>query len=111
MLNKLHSEMIHLYAGDSKRIQHFCKVHSYVKLIAELEHVDQATQFILEAAALTHDIGIHLCEEKYGTCSGKLQENMCRDVWCSLTRMVVYFLKITCCFIYNVASLCDTTAE
>ena len=30
--------------------------------------------FILEAAALTHDIGIHLCEEKYGSSNGKLQE-------------------------------------
>jgi predicted metal-dependent HD superfamily phosphohydrolase len=60
--------------GDSKRIQHFCKVHSYAKLIAEMENVDKKVQFILEAAALTHDIGIHLCEEKYGSCSGKLQE-------------------------------------
>jgi predicted metal-dependent HD superfamily phosphohydrolase len=60
--------------GDSKRIQHFCKVHSYAKLIAEMENIDKETQFILEAAALTHDIGIHLCEEKYGNCSGKLQE-------------------------------------
>ncbi len=74
MLNKLHSEMIHLYAGDPERIQHFCKVHSYAKLIAELENIDKETQFILEAAALTHDIGIHLCEKKYGTCSGELQE-------------------------------------
>ena len=23
---------------------------------------------------MTHDIGIHLCEEKYGNCNGKLQE-------------------------------------
>ena len=23
---------------------------------------------------MTHDIGIHLCEEKYGNCDGKLQE-------------------------------------
>jgi predicted metal-dependent HD superfamily phosphohydrolase len=60
--------------GDSKRIQHFCKVHSYAKLIAEMENIDKESQFILEAAALTHDIGIHLCEEKYGNCSGKLQE-------------------------------------
>jgi HD superfamily phosphodiesterase len=74
MINKLHFEMIHLYMGDSKRIQHFCKVHSYAKLIAEMENIDKETQFILEAAALTHDIGIHLCEEKYGSCSGKLQE-------------------------------------
>ena len=74
MLNKLHYEMIKLYNGDAKRIQHFCKVHSYAKLIAEMENVDEHTLFIIEAAALTHDIGIHLCEEKYGNCNGKLQE-------------------------------------
>ena len=66
--------MIELYHGDAKRIQHFCKVHSYAKLIAEMENVDAETLFILETAALTHDIGIHLCEEKYGNSNGKLQE-------------------------------------
>ena len=74
MINRLHYEMICLYSGDPKRIQHFCKVHSYAKLIAEMEHVDADILFILEAAALTHDIGIHLCEEKYGSSNGKLQE-------------------------------------
>ena len=71
MLTQLHLAMIELYSGDAKRIQHFCKVHSYAKLIAEMENVDEDTLFILEAAALTHDIGIHLCEEKYGNCNGK----------------------------------------
>lgn len=74
MLNKLHLAMIKLYRGDAKRIQHFCKVHSYAKLIAETENMDKKDLFILEAAALTHDIGIHVCEEKYGNCNGKLQE-------------------------------------
>lgn len=74
MINKLHLAMIELYKGDAKRIQHFCKVHSYAKLIAETERVDDKTLFIIEVAALTHDIGIHLCEDKYGDCSGKLQE-------------------------------------
>ena len=74
MINKLHLAMINLYSGDSKRIQHFCKVHSYAKLIAENEKVDDKTLFIIEVAALTHDIGIHTCEKKYGNCSGKLQE-------------------------------------
>ena len=74
MLNKLHLAMIDLYRGDAKRIQHFCKVHSYAKLIAETQKVDEKCLFILEAAALTHDIGIHVCEEKYGDCNGKLQE-------------------------------------
>ena len=74
MINRLHYEMIRLYSGDPMRSQHFCKVHSYAKLIAEMEHVDASTLFILEAAALTHDIGIHLCEEKYGSSNGKLQD-------------------------------------
>ena len=74
MINKLHLAMIELYKGDAKRIQHFCKVHSYAKLIAETENVDKKCLFTIEAAALTHDIGIHFCEEKYGDCNGKLQE-------------------------------------
>ena len=36
--------------------------------------MDEKTRFILETAALTHDIGIHICEQKYGDCGGKLQE-------------------------------------
>ena len=74
MINQLHLAMIELYKGDAKRIQHFCKVHSYAKLIAETENIDKNCLFTIEAAALTHDIGIHICEEKYGNCNGKLQE-------------------------------------
>ena len=80
MINKLHLAMIDLYNGDAKRIQHFCKVHSYAKLIAEAENVDGETLFIIETAALTHDIGIHICEEKYGNCNGKLQEKEGPDI-------------------------------
>lgn len=74
MIIRLHEKMIDLYVGDPARIQHFCKVHSYSKLIREMEKLDPETLFILETAALTHDIGIHTCEEKYGKCYGKLQE-------------------------------------
>ena len=74
MIRKLHLAMIELYRGDAKRIQHFCKVHSYAKLIGETEKIDAKSLCILEAAALTHDIGIHICEEKYGNCNGKVQE-------------------------------------
>lgn len=66
--------MIQYYNGDPKRIQHFVKVHSFAKLIAESEQVDQKTMEILEAAAYVHDIGIKAAEQKYGSCSGKLQE-------------------------------------
>ena len=80
MINKLHMAMIELYHGDAKRTQHFCKVHSYAKLIAEMENVDAKTLFILETSALTHDIGIHQCEEKYGNCNGKLQQKEGPDI-------------------------------
>lgn len=90
MINKLHMAMIGLYHGDAKRIQHFCKVHSYAKLIAEMENVDAKTLFILETAALTHDIGIHLCEEKYGNCNGKLQEKKARPLPQSCWQSLVF---------------------
>ena len=73
-LDDLFMDMIAYYDGDPKRIQHFTKVHSYARLIGIGEELDDASLFILEAAAYTHDIGIRVAEEKYGRSDGKLQE-------------------------------------
>ena len=73
-LDDLYMDMIAYYDGDPKRNQHFTKVHSYARLIGIGEELDDASLFILEAAAYTHDIGIRVAEEKYGRCDGKLQE-------------------------------------
>ena len=73
-LDDLFMDMIAYYDGDPKRIQHFTKVHSYARLIGIGEELDDASLFILEAAAYTHDIGIRVAEEKYGRCDGRLQE-------------------------------------
>lgn len=73
-LNQLFLGMIHFDAGDPKRIQHFTKVHSYARLIAESEQMPASDLFILEAAAYVHDIGILVAERKYGHQNGKLQE-------------------------------------
>lgn len=73
-LDDLFMDMIAYYDGDPKRIQHFTKVHSYARLIGIGEELDDASLFILEVAAYTHDIGIRVAEEKYGRCDGKLQE-------------------------------------
>ena len=73
-LDDLFMDMIAYYDGDPKRIQHFTKVLSYARLIGIGEELDDASLFILEAAAYTHDIGIRVAEEKYGRCDGKLQE-------------------------------------
>ena len=62
------------YDGDAGRIHHFVKVHGFACAIAALEGVDEETQFVLETAALVHDIGIRNCLEKYGSSRGPLQE-------------------------------------
>ena len=73
-LDDLFMKMMDFYEGDAKRIQHFIKVHSLSRIIGIKEQLDEATLFILEAAAYTHDIGIRIAEEKFGKCDGKLQE-------------------------------------
>lgn len=66
--------MIGFYQGNFHDINHFMKVWGYAKTIGELEALDESTQFILEAAAVTHDIACPLCREKYGNADGKMQE-------------------------------------
>ncbi len=73
-VDRLMSAMIDYYSGDPKRIQHFIKVHSFARLIGLEEGLDAETLFTLESAALVHDIGIRICEEKYGGNTGKQQE-------------------------------------
>jgi uncharacterized protein len=57
-LQQLLEAMIAYMGGDARRIQHFIKVHALAQLIGRQEQLNERTQFILEAAALTHDIGI-----------------------------------------------------
>ena len=64
------------FRGDARRIQHLTKVHAYAALIGRMEALDAATQAILEAAAIVHDVGIKPAEAKYGSCGGKLQEEL-----------------------------------
>ena len=64
-LDDLFMDMIAYYDGDPKRIQHFTKVHSYARLIGIGEELDDASLFILEAAAYTHDIGIRVAEVRW----------------------------------------------
>ena len=77
MKTKIHElalAMINYDNGDPKRIQHTTKVHAYASLIGIGERLDEYTQFILESAALVHDIGIRASEKKFGYQNGKLQE-------------------------------------
>lgn len=68
--------MTNYYKGDQKRLNHFVKVHSYAKLIAECEEIDDNIAFIIETAALTHDIGIKPGEALYNRNDGAIQEKL-----------------------------------
>ena len=70
----LYREMMAYDAGDPARIQHFVKVHSFAQAIGKAEKLEEEIQFILECAALVHDIGIKPAEAKYGKSDGKFQE-------------------------------------
>lgn len=71
---KLIEKMMEYYARDPKRVQHFLKVYEFAKLIGESESLDTETMHILRTAAIVHDIGIKISEEKYGSSNGKYQE-------------------------------------
>ena len=73
-IQELALAMINYDNGDPKRIQHTTQVHAYASLIGVGEGLDEETQFILESAALVHDIGIRASEMKFGYQNGKLQE-------------------------------------
>lgn len=73
-IQQLAMAMISYNNGDPKRIQHTTKVHAYASLIGLEEGLDDETQFIVESAAMVHDIGIRASEKKYGYQNGKLQE-------------------------------------
>lgn len=74
IINDLFIKMIEYYSGDVKRIQHFMKVHSFAKLISEMEQLDKNIIELIEITALVHDIGIKSAEKKYNSNSGKYQE-------------------------------------
>lgn len=71
--------MIKYDCGDVPRIQHFVKVHNFARIIGIAEGLGEEELFVLEAAAILHDIGIHAAEAKYGNCSGKHQEELGPD--------------------------------
>lgn len=73
-LDALYRETVSFFAGHPKQIQHFIKVHSLAAFIGRQERVPEEVLFSLEAAALVHDVGILPAIEKYGSGSGKLQE-------------------------------------
>ena len=74
MIDTVFRAMIDYFAGDPKRIQHFIKVHAFAVAVARGENMLPQDRYILEIAALVHDIGIKISEVKYNSSAGKYQE-------------------------------------
>ena len=73
-ISEILRKMIAYSNGNIHDIDHLIRVWTYAKTIGELEGIDKDTQFILEVAAIVHDIACPLCREKYGNTNGKYQE-------------------------------------
>lgn len=74
LADKIMSSMIEYNGGDARRIQHAVKVYEFAALMGRMEGLPEKEQQALEVAAILHDIGIHICEQKYGNCDGRNQE-------------------------------------
>lgn len=73
-VSEIMEKMIAFSGGNIHDIDHFIRVWRYAKMIGESEQLDKDTQYILEVAAITHDIACPLCRAKYGNTNGKKQE-------------------------------------
>lgn len=73
-INDTINAMIAYFKGDVKRIQHFLKVFAIARTIGINEKLPEDVQYLLEVAAITHDIGIKVSEEKFGSSAGAYQE-------------------------------------
>lgn len=74
-LARLTAALIEFNAGEPGLTHHLLKVHGFAATIGRLEGLPAAAQLILEAAAIAHDIGIKHCQQRYGKCTAKMQED------------------------------------
>jgi HD superfamily phosphodiesterase len=66
--------MIDYFGTDVRRINHALKVYGFASLIGRKEELTAAELIIIDIAAILHDIGIPVSEQKYHSSSGKYQE-------------------------------------
>ena len=68
--------MTRWFGRDAARVQHFLKVWAFARMIGQREGMEEQQLFVLESAALAHDIGIRTAEAKYHSCAGHYQEEL-----------------------------------
>jgi len=67
-------KMIKYFGTDVRRINHALKVYGFASCIARGEKLTENEIFIVDIAAILHDIGIIEAERKYNSGGGKYQE-------------------------------------
>jgi HD superfamily phosphodiesterase len=68
------AKMIAYFNGDVPRINHALKVYGFASAIARLENLNKQVLYIVDIAAVLHDIGIVNAEKKYNSTAGNYQE-------------------------------------
>ncbi|MFW6137734.1 MAG: HD domain-containing protein [Spirochaetota bacterium] len=68
---KLLEEMVNFYGDERKWVDHTREVLSYAEEILKTE---QGDWYIVVPAAILHDVGIKIAQQKYGSYAGPLQE-------------------------------------
>ena len=68
-------KMIAFSNGNRHDINHLMKVHSFAQTIGRLSGLPDETQYVLEAAAIVHDIAIPRCREMFGNSNPRFQES------------------------------------
>lgn len=76
MIGNVTLGMIEFFGNDRRRIAHALKVYAYAVTIAELEGLSPEKRDMTAMAALLHDVGVRIAEEKYGSCTFRQQEEM-----------------------------------
>ena len=63
------------WPGNTRHdIEHLVKVWAYARTLGQLEGLDDHALYVLEVAAIVHDIACPALRERTGSCPGKLQE-------------------------------------
>ena len=73
-VSEIMTRMIAYSKGNLHDVDHLLRVWGYAHTIANQENIDEKTKFIIEVAAIVHDIACPLCRIKYGNTNGKYQE-------------------------------------
>lgn len=74
MTDRIIEKMINYYETDVHRINHALKVYGFASCMARKENLTANDTFIVDIAAILHDIGIKEAEKKYNSSGGHYQE-------------------------------------